>query len=35
MAHGIFLEECFRKILEANLNKDGYIEDDEKINKLL
>lgn len=35
MAHGIFLEECFRKILEANLNKDGYIEDNEKINKLL
>lgn len=35
MVHGIFLEECFRKILEANLNKDGYIEDNEKINKLL
>ena len=29
------MEECFRKILEANLNKDGYIEDNEKINKLL
>ena len=29
------MEECFRKILEANLNKDGYIEENEKINKLL
>ena len=35
MVHGIFLEECFRKILERNLNKDGYIEDNAKINKLL
>lgn len=35
MDHGIFLEECFRKILEANLNKEGYIEDNKKINELL
>lgn len=35
MVHGIFLEECFRKILEANLDADGYIADDGKINNLL
>lgn len=35
MVHGIFLEECFRRILEANLDKDGYIADNNKINELL
>ena len=35
MAHGIFLEESFRKILEANLDEDGYISDNNKINNLL
>ena len=32
MVHGIFLEECFRRILESNLDEDGYIADDNKIN---
>lgn len=35
MAHGIFLEESFRKILEANLDEDGYISDNDMINNLL
>ena len=35
MVHGIFLEECFRRILEANLDQDGYIADNNKINSLL
>jgi len=33
--HGIFLEESFRKILEANLDEDGYIADNDMINNLL
>ncbi len=32
---GIFLEECFRNILEANLDNDGDISDNDKINRLL
>ena len=35
MVLGIFLEECFRRILEANLDQDGYIADNNKINSLL
>ena len=35
MDHGIFLEESFRKILEANLDEDGYIADNDMINNLL
>ena len=35
MVHGIFLEESFRRILEANIEKDGYIADNNKINSLL
>lgn len=35
MDHGIFLEECFRKILESNLDEDGYINDNDRINELL
>ena len=34
MVLGIFLEECFRRILEANLDQDGYIADNNKINSL-
>lgn len=35
MVRGIFLEESFRRILEANIEEDGYIADNNKINKLL
>lgn len=35
MVHGIFLEESFRNILEANLDEDGYIADNDIINNLL
>ncbi len=35
MVHGIFLEESFRRILEANIEEDGYISDNNKINSLL
>lgn len=35
MDHGIFLEESFRRILEANLDEDGYIANNDMINGLL
>ena len=35
MDHGIFLVQTFRRIIENNLDKNGFINDNEKIQNIL